>query len=874
MKRFDRFSIKSRRSTILAILKYDDCFYDDGLRKYDFNEALHVYLKKNGYKTIVFFSKAEGFFSYEMKMLENFFDSDDGIQTNASLQMEEDPFVDELTGLSTLQFENDLKPKENFSQRHLIPKESFWQEQAIGEQDSQIVDMKRGLKSIDNCVIIVDPSINEFSSVVFEQLVSTLKHGKKKRGNHLIVLVPTNMHLDRIPTNMLRSSSVFLADQYFRSQFFDEIYDEKTGTPFYELKDGTCYVVPSPTKTDIRNAFQYWRIVEGKHYKIVWHEIETLCEQLSTSRGNKGVLMTQSVNQWEEIFETVGDVSNKGFKSYGVRKIDDYRTQLSELIGMNAFKKWLVDFENRIKIEKDFSLNNNHIIITGNPGTGKTTVARIISGCLWELGLLSKNMPVEVGGTDLKSDHYGGGPIIVNEKVDEALGGVLFVDEAYGMAHEDDAHGHDPLGRESIDTLNRRLENDGDKFLTIVAGYPKDMDAWMQKNDGLASRFDQKIHLEDYNAIELQNIFMYMLSKEGKHIDEEGKMALSNLTVFIERHKPEKFGNARWVRKIKNQLLKARNQRIVGILDSLSEQEKNTIVFEDFKYLNEVDTCGWHPSISLEQKEGDCSQRLNRMVGLKSVKTKIQRIKRSMEYAQKHPRKNNKKPQMHFCFYGNPGTGKTTVAKLLGEILAEYGVCETNKVVCCDRSTLVAGYTGQTAIKTNEVVDSSFGGILFIDEIYNLTTSEHDDFGKEARDTLLKRLEDDRDKFTAILAGYKKETEEFLSTNSGLKSRITDYIEFEDYTPEELHQIMNNLIIEEDFCINQDGEAKAVAFINETYQYRDSKFGNARWIRTFVEKSIEYMKDRVIEKCIEGDMSTVITKDDIDMAIVEMSKIS
>ena len=167
-------------------------------------------------------------------------------------------------------------------------------------------------------------------------------------------------------------------------------------------------------------------------------------------------------------------------------------------------------------------------------------------------------------------------------------------------------------------------------------------------------------------------------------------------------------------------------------------------------------------------------------------------------------------------------------------------MCETNKVVCCDRSSLVAQFEGQTAPKTNAVIDSAYGGILFIDEIYLLTTSEYDAFGKEARDTLLRRLEDDRDKFTAVLAGYKKETEDFLSTNSGLKSRITDYIEFEDYTPGELRQIMINLIAEEGFSINQDGEKTALAFINETYQHRDNKFGNARWVRTLVEKAIEY----------------------------------
>jgi ATP-dependent Clp protease ATP-binding subunit ClpA len=395
MKRFERFNIKSRRSVILAILKYDDCFYDSGLRKYDFNEALHVYLKGNGYKTIVFFSKAEGFFSYEKEMLESFFDDKEEAQVNVALHTEDDAFVDDLTGLSTLHVDYDLKPREDSSRRFLIPKESFWQEQTIGEQDSQIVDMKKGLKSIDNCVIVVDPSSNEFSSVFFEQLTSMLKHGKKKKKNHLILLVSTNMHLDKIPTNMLRTNSVFLSDQYFKDQLFNEKFDEKSRNTFYELNESTNYIVPSPTKDDIRNAFQYWRIVENKQFKTKWHEVEELLVQLSSTRGDRGEYLTQSLDQWEDYFENMEEISIDTFESFGVHKVDDSKTVkfdkerlINDLKAVKGQQDNMVVITDAINtwIQKKKKSKPIVFMFAGTSGTGKTYTAKNIQESLADDG--------------------------------------------------------------------------------------------------------------------------------------------------------------------------------------------------------------------------------------------------------------------------------------------------------------------------------------------------------------------------------------------------------------------------------------------------------------------------------------------------------
>ena len=871
MERFKGFDISKARSNVMAVLKYEDSFYDSGLRLYNFNEAFHLYLKSNGYRTIIFFSSGNGFFSYEQRMLADFCDdkTTDNLNDEGMFpQTDEDDLVGDLTGLSTLQFnEGGLEPLGSFN-RHLINRGKIWQEQTIGKQDSQIADIEHALQSVENCVIVVEPSVNEFSLPNMQRLETIFRHGNIKKRNRLIVLVDRDLHFDSIPESMIKSNSVFLSYPFFRNHFISEYKDKDFNG--YRLKEMRCRILPAPTKKDIQNAFQYWRIIKGDEWRIEWKDMDTILDQLSISRGEEDKNKTQTLDKWEDYFEELEDVSIDTLKTFGVRKVDDYRKQLTEMIGMNDFKELLISFENQIK-DNDFSLKNSHIFLTGNPGTGKTTIAQILGGCLHELGILSKAIPVEVNGTELKSDHYGGAATIVNEKVDEAIGGVLFIDEAYSMTHEDAGHGKDPLGREAIDTLVKRLDKDRDKFIAIVAGYRKPMEEWLAKNPGLKRRFPIPINIDDYNAKELQEIFLQMLIKENKFIDDKGMLAMSNLMVYVEHHKQDDFGNAGWVRNIVDKLITIRRNRVLD-LKGLSEKGKNTIVYEDFKHLSPKDTYDWHPSISSEQEENDSLKKLNNLIGLNTVKEEIGRIKASMEFNKRYPNRPRRKISKHYCFTGNPGTGKTTVAQLFGEILAEYGVCEKNKIVICDREKLVAGFQGQTAIKVNEVVDSALGGVLFIDEIYSLVQGPFDEVGNEATNTLIQRLENDRANFVAIIAGYENKTKEFLKSNPGLQSRFTKYVKFEDYKPDELHRILEKLLAEDGCVIDSDGDKMVFDFITESYYNRDENFGNARWVRTLSEKLLEYNMERAVNDNLPDEMASIITMDDVEKAIAEMKK--
>jgi len=239
------------------------------------------------------------------------------------------------------------------------------------------------------------------------------------------------------------------------------------------------------------------------------------------------------------------------------------------------------------------------------------------------------------------------------------------------------------------------------------------------------------------------------------------------------------------------------------------------------------------------------------LVGLSSVKKEILSLK-NMIMAQ------NKRasaglpaiPMSYHCvFTGNPGTGKTTVARIVAEIYKDLGILEKGHLVECDRSSLVAGYAGQTAIKTNEVIDKALDGVLFIDEAYTLARDEgQDSFGQEAIDTLLKRMEDDRNRLVVIVAGYTEEMKRFIESNPGLSSRFNRYIEFADYNEAELLEIYKRLAEKQKLVLSAEFENALKALFSRVIAKGDSSFGNGRGVRNLYEKTLVNQANRLAQK--------------------------
>lgn len=271
-------------------------------------------------------------------------------------------------------------------------------------------------------------------------------------------------------------------------------------------------------------------------------------------------------------------------------------------------------------------------------------------------------------------------------------------------------------------------------------------------------------------------------------------------------------------------------------------------------------------SNTLATEDHDYMVELNELIGLSSVKQELESLRNLIKIQKMRAEKGlpNTNMSYHMVFTGNPGTGKTTVARIVAGIYKEIGILRKGHLIETDRSGLVAEYVGQTAPKTNAKIDEAMDGVLFIDEAYTLV-GEGNDFGAEAIATLLKRMEDNRNRLVVILAGYTNEIKEFIESNPGLQSRFNRYIQFEDYNADELVQILKKLLKKSHYKIKREAFEWISEYISSKVLTKDENFGNARFIRNTFEKMVQYQADRLArQNDISNDDLMIITIDDVN----------
>lgn len=501
-------------------------------------------------------------------------------------------------------------------------------------------------------------------------------------------------------------------------------------------------------------------------------------------------------------------------------KKETLEESLKNIVGLDSVKKRVKEFEkymmfqirakaNNIKIKA----SNMHMIFTGNPGTGKTTVARIMAKMLYDLGIIEENKLVEVERKDLIAEYIGQTAMKTSEVIDKAMGGVLFIDEAYTLATK---KGSNDFGAEAIATLIKAMEDHKDKFVVIFAGYRDEMKGFLDTNPGISSRIGYTFDFEDYNTEELIKIFEIKSRNMGFELADDIYVDLKRICDFFSKRAA--FGNGRFVDKVLQETVMRHSLR-----EDL--EQINVITREDIPTIEQLNN-----SNEVKTKKS-AKETLNGLIGLKQVKEQMEDFEAFVRFTKEAEENGLTMPSsnLHMIFAGNPGTGKTTVARIIAQLLYEIGVIHENKLIEVEKKDLVAEYTGQTAPKTNEVIERALGGVLFIDEAYTLADGTV--FSKEAVATLIKAMEDHKNDLIVIFAGYTKEMGEFLNVNPGIASRVGYTFDFEDYNGDELLQIFKYKA-EKTNMILSDGVEEAVLTVMK-YFHSVQDFGNGRFVDKF-----------------------------------------
>ncbi len=271
-----------------------------------------------------------------------------------------------------------------------------------------------------------------------------------------------------------------------------------------------------------------------------------------------------------------------------------------------------------------------------------------------------------------------------------------------------------------------------------------------------------------------------------------------------------------------------------------------------------------------KEPETDPMDDLNALIGLTSIKHDVRELTdfAKVQKLRKDEGMKSVPVSLHLVFTGNPGTGKTTVARIISRIYKQIGVLSKGQLIEVDRSGLVAGYVGQTALKTQEKINQALGGVLFIDEAYALS-QENDAFGQEAIDTILKAMEDHRDDLVVIVAGYTEPMEKFINSNPGLKSRFNKYVEFPDYSVDELEEIFNMNLNKYEYELEEDAKKHIREMINQRKLTRLENFANAREIRNLFEEIVTNQARRIagMEKPTADDIRLITCEDLIDKTL-------
>lgn len=484
-------------------------------------------------------------------------------------------------------------------------------------------------------------------------------------------------------------------------------------------------------------------------------------------------------------------------------------------------------------------MENKLFLFTGESGTGKTMIANWFINELKNENLLNGN-PIIFTVKQLKQKY--GDEFMVSDFLHKTVSRVLVIENIH-------------IDMDYASEIFRAVSSNQLGKIVICIGLNQPIDKYLRDNPDIKQKiYGTPFFFTHYISSELKEILKQKIIEKGYLFSENVDDLLFEFVSECNDN-PEKKHDNGWLieKEIWPKIYEAFSTRI----KNTSDTNLQSLLPEDIPIKNKKKT------------EEEIFAELDSLIGLENIKTQVRQLMLSVETSLER-RKNGittaQIPALHIVFKGNPGTGKTTVARILGELFNSIGLIPSSKIIEVDRSKLIAEYVGQTAPLVNKWCDKAMGGILFIDEGYSLKRDDNDQFGQEAIDTLLKRMEDDRGKFIVIVAGYTDEMNCFLQSNPGLESRFNTEFDFKDYTPNDLLKIYQKFATKEGFILTEDALVKVFVTIKKLYASRTKNFGNGRemrnlWDKTYKDFSVRYQKLPPEKKT--GNVANTIEVEDI-----------
>jgi len=502
-----------------------------------------------------------------------------------------------------------------------------------------------------------------------------------------------------------------------------------------------------------------------------------------------------------------------------------------------------------------------HFILRGNPGVGKTTVARLIGQILYNEGILQKGTTIEAKRDDLVGQYIGETAIKTTECVESAIESVLFIDDAYSLLEKGD---HVNYAKEAIDTLVPIMTNpEKYRLCIIMAGYPEPMDEMLEMNAGLRSRFSKAniLTIEDYKPDLLRRIFVNDCKRDGYYFtgEKDGGESALDLDLFFtnlynQRNRAD-FGNARDIVAIAKE---------VKMQSSLRDDEERCIIEDDFGDYRKYFIKRGVSSID------EIYAQIDKYVGMGFVKDLFKNIRFEV-LDTIESKKRGIKPEPypdHYIFAGNPGTGKTTVGKMIGEfyhMMEVLGGAETKFV---DASDIIGNHVGDSKDKIVEIMQDAIdhNQVLYIDEAYQISESA---YGNEIIGAMMTKMTENADDFKVIFGMYSNRVEAFLKMNAGLSRRLR-VVEFPDYTPDQLLEIFDRTIAAQGCTITDEAHERMRLILTHKYNVRGEDFGNAGEVKKMVIDMKRLRLERVYSENIEGDARYEYILDDIPSDLLKM----